>query len=238
MQISTALLILYVAIASVAFLITQIHLWRAAKKIMRGSKESWARAQQTIFEAEKVIHDDVLKQLAESPGLGDAKTQIAELGARVNALPVMLEDRFLKLQGGLRESFVSFGDSLDRTLKPITALLSSPKIAGNQFAGDPKGAQAAGVDSRKVNQIVSALELGVGTGGNLLGAVNEVAGMLQDFGQPELADWLQENPDKLPMVYARVQRIPRLAQGLAKLEQRLAGGAPGNGGGNPLNWKV
>jgi len=219
-----------VYVACIAFVITQVHLALTARKLLKRNDQSWGKAQTTIFESSKVIHDDVVKQIAESgknSPLGDVKTTIAELESRVNGLPAVIEDKFLKLQGGLRESFVSFGDTLAKNLELLIPKLP-PRIP---FAGDPKGAQAAGVDSKKVNQIVNALELGVGTQGNLIGAINEVAGLLEQFGSPDLADWLQENPDKLPMIYARLQRNPRLAQGIAKMEQRLAGGAPpGNGG--------
>jgi len=222
-----------IGIACVAFLITQIHLWRVAKKLIAKSNDSWAQARATIFESSKVIHDDVVKQISESgknSPLGDVKTTIAELESRVNGLPGVIEDRMLKIQGGLRESFVMFGDQVAKTIEA-----GIPKFPQRiPFAGDPKGAQAAGQDTKNINKILSTLEAGAGTGGNLLGAVNDLASLLETFGEPNLADWLQENPDKLPMIYARVARNPRLAQGLAKLEQKISGqGAPGNGGMRP-----
>ena len=227
MEIATAA----IGIACAAFLITQIHLWRVAKKLIRKSESSWAQARSTIFESSKVIHDDVIKQISESgknSPLGDVKTTIAEIESRVNGLPGVIEDRMLKIQGGLRESFISFGDQLGKNLEALT-----PKVPQRiPFGGDPRGAQSNSADARRVNQIVKTLEVGVGTGGNLLGAVNEVADLLNQFGSPDLADWLHDNPDKLPMIYQTIQRNPRLAQGLAKFEQKIAGqGAPGNGQG-------
>jgi hypothetical protein len=228
MDLTTTALVAYLAVATAAFVLTQVHLIHRANKIINGSKESWAKAQQTIFEAEKVIHDDVVKQISESgknSPLGDVIPTIAELELRVNGLPGVIEDRMLKIQGGLRESFVMFGDQLGKTLEALI-----PKAPQRiPFGGDPRGAQSNSADARRVNQIVKTLEVGVGTGGNLQGAVNEVADLLNQFGSPDLADWLHDNPDKLPMIYQTIQRNPRLAQGLAKFEQKIAGQAPGNG---------
>lgn len=230
MDLTTTALVAYLIVSSIAFMITQLHLFARAKQIMKGSKESWIKAQATIFEAERAIHNDVLEQIVQigkNFPLGDVKTTIAELESRVNGLPGVIEDRMLKIQGGLRESFVMFGDQVAKTIEA-----AMPKFTPTiHFAGDPKGAQAAGQDSKNINKILSTLEAGAGTGGNLLGAVNDLASLLETFGEPNLADWLQENPDKLPQIYARVARNPRLAQGLAKLEQKISGGSsPGNGG--------
>ena len=222
-----------VYVACIAFVITQVHLALTARKLLKRNDQSWGKAQTTIFESSRAIHNDVKAQISEigknSP-LGDVKTTIAELESRVNGLPGVIEDRMLKIQGGLRESFVMFGDQVAKTIEA-----SIPKFPQRiPFAGDPKGAQAAGQDTKNINKILSTLEAGAGTGGNLLGAVNDLASLLETFGEPNLADWLQENPDKLPMIYARVARNPRLAQGLAKLEQKISGqGAPGNGGMRP-----
>ena len=217
---------LAVYVACIAFVITQVHLALTARKLLKRNDQSWAKAQATIFEAQKVIHDDVLMIVGESPGLSGMKTAIAELGARLNGLPQVIEDRFLKLQGGLKESFISFGDSLSKDLSGLLSPKIPPAFRGGM---DPTLAQSKGVEARKINQIISTLEAGAGTGGNLLGAVNDVAGLLEMFGEPGLADWLQENPDKLPQIYARVSRNPRLAQGLAKLENKILGTPPGNG---------
>jgi hypothetical protein len=219
-----------VYIACIAFVITQVHLALTARKLLKRNDRSWAQARSTIFESSKVIHDDVVKQISESgknAPLGDVKTTIAELESRVNALPGVIEDRMLKIQGGLRESFVLFGDQVAKSIEAAMPKFT-PRIP---FNGDPKGAQAAGQDTKNINKIISTLEVGAGTGGNLLGAVNDLASMLETFGEPNLADWLQENPDKLPQIYARVSRNPRLAQGLARIEQKISGqGPPGNGG--------
>jgi hypothetical protein len=218
---------LAIAIAAGAFLITQVHLWRVAKKLIRKSEQSWTKAEHTIFESSKTIHDDVLKQIQAAPqtsGLDDAKTQIAELGSRVD-----------KIQGGLREAFTTFGTSLEAKIDSFLPKLPSAA----HFAGDPKGAQAAGVEARKINQIMQTLEAGAGTGGNLLGAVNDLAGILETLGEPSLADWLQNNPETLPKIYSRLSRNPRLAQGLAQLEAKMTGGLPGapmsRGNGGMMN---
>ena len=225
MEIATAA----VGIACAAFLITQVHLWRVARKLIAKSESSWAQARTTIFESSRAIHNDVvaeIQKLEQKSGPEGLKTAFAELDARVNSLPGLLDDKILKLNGGIRESFISFGDQLGKNLESL--IPKTPQRV--PFGGDTRGAQSNSADARRVNQIVKTLEVGVGTGGNLIGAVNEVAGLLEQFGSPDLADWLHDNPDKLPMIYQTIQRNPRLAQGLAKFEQKLAGQMPGNGG--------
>lgn len=45
--------------AVVAFCITQVHLWRVAKKIMRRSEESWASARQLVSNTEQSVKKEV-----------------------------------------------------------------------------------------------------------------------------------------------------------------------------------
>ena len=217
---------LAVGIACIAFLITQVHLWRVAKKLIRKSEDSWRQARSTIFESSKVIHDDVVAQIAESgknSPLGDIKTTFAELDARVNALPGMVEDKILKIQGGLRESFTIFSDGVVKHLEALECII--PKLPPSLQGGtDPRAAQAAGVEARKINQIITTLEGGVVTGGDIVGAANDLGQVLAELGEPNLQEWLVEHPTAIPKVYAIAMRHPRLAKQMQAFQQRFMGG--------------
>lgn len=96
-------------------------------------------------------------------------------------------------------------------------------VKARRFGGDPAAAQEKGVESRKVNQIVDALDNSINPQ-FLEPKVRELADFLTSIEQPELADWLEENPGKITQVERRIRANPVLAQRIAAFQQRVGAG--------------
>lgn len=160
-----------------------------------------------------------LENLDESPQVEQLKQAIAELEARST-------DSLLKFQGEFKSSLAQFGDGVSLSLNSIAQTIAPKAFRG----GDASENQAKGVESRKINQIVNALDAGTAMGGaqNMMQYAYDLAGFLESVGEPSLAEWLSENPNKLPQIYERIKRIPGLAQRLQAFEQRMAAQVQGD----------
>lgn len=215
--------------ACLAFLITQIHLIRVARKLKKASEASWQKAERQIQESRDAIKDDII---AEIKGIEIPLPQaVLSLPDQLGSLPGNLGE-VIKSQGedqvkSLAEYFASNLEGAVNNIKSQIASMEEKYIQARRFGGDPKEAQAKGVESRKVNQIVQTLEDHV-TGPGIAAKVNELAAFLMEVGQPELADWLDENHQAISAIERRIRANPQLAARLQAYQAKLQGGHAGS----------
>lgn len=226
MQISDAAIL----IACLAFLITQVHLVRVARKLKRASEASWAKAEATIASSRESIKDDVVREIQ---GIQiTLPDELASLPPMVSSIPQSVgEVMSSRLEDGLKDLGNHFSQNLEAAVNNIKQQVAGVEerfLAGRRFGGDPKEAQAKGVESRKVNQIVDTLEAQV-MGPSIAAKVNELAQFLVEVGQADLADWLDENHQAITAIERRIRANPALAARLQQYQQKLHGG----GGGQP-----
>lgn len=223
MDVSTGLLVLYVGVATGAFLITQLHLWKTGTKLIRKSDESWARVDATIanVQADFQAQIDQIRTDVKSSGGNDAKSMIAELGSlkiKLEGIPNYLEDRLSKVSANMSENFVLLQKALDQRIDEFKKIQTG--TIGTIV--DPREAQVASVQKRKVNEIVNRLDeaaLGQTFGGRM-------AMILDSLGEPAMKEWMMDHPQAYPMLVQEIKRRPALASRMDAIMGQVEGTAP------------
>lgn len=237
---------LAVAVAVIAFVITQVHLVRVARKLIRKSKESWAKAEETIAASKDEIQASVNETL--KPIMSKLDNQSMALPETVNSLKVQVETIPQSLadvmQIQMEEHTKTLGNHFSQQLTDgIQAVqkqigeVEAKVTNARRFGGDPSGSQTKSVESRRCNQVVEALDRHTGGGSDLMAKARMVSGFLEDVGETDLADWLDANPDSIPNIERRIRSMPSLAKRLNELQARFDKAVAGqpNGGVMPSN---
>lgn len=196
-----------IAIAVIAFCITQLHLVKVARKLIRKSNESWAQAHREIAE----VKSEVIARVEQIAPKGGSN----ELDSRIRELEEHLAKSFGDLSQRIAQSFEQFGNGLITRMESITVPLRA--ASANPVVADPRSAQSDGVASRKANEIIQTIQRQ---------AISPQIGMLQEvlteWGQPDLADALDKHPKTIDYLIKAAQRDPRVGRQLAG----ILGGAP------------
>lgn len=217
---------LAILIACVAFLITQINIERTRRRLERGTKASWARADQKIEEVKQELKADLQRLVQDNR----PDSRIAELQAKIDGIPQFFEVRLDKVSANLSENFVRLQTAMDQRLEPILKMI--PAKAGN--LGNAAEAQAVSVIKRKANEIAGKLDeaaLASTFGGRM-------AMILEGLGYPDLKDWMIEHPQVYPVLVQEIQRRPALKARMDQLMGQMpqGGGSPGPGPGDGARY--
>jgi len=194
----------------VLWAVTQVHLYRVARKLIKKSDASWAQAHAEI----KAVKDDVLaevRSIAEKTGGEDLKKDIAEIEG---ALHRSFDDLTLRVSN----EFNQFQKTLIQTLTAPAGNL--PTSIESKVA-----AQSDAVASRRANQIVNVLQREA-----IAPQIGEFQNILTELGHPELAQAIEDHPNTMNFVIRKVQQNPGLS---ARMNQMLNQGrmGPSNGSG-------
>ena len=223
-----------------AFLVTQVHLVKVARRLIKRSKESWDEARTTI----RLSFAKVQEQIDKIPAIVKAEVEKVkiDLPEGLDSVSQKLDDLPPVLQGAIDTSTkalsANVAGNLDDAVHSIQAqiLQVESKLTGRRgFAApgaDPSAAQEKGTESKHVNHIVDVLDGATG-GANWTQRARNLSGLLQELGDESASDWLDEHPDAIAKIEKRVRANPNLAARLQKLEARMAGGqqAAAQGGG-------
>lgn len=169
---------------------------------------------------------------------GDTAMTVQMATARIDSIPNSIGEVVdHKLQEHSKALSANVASNLENLAKAVDQSLDSrigqieAKLTGrgkiNAFGGDPKAAQAAGVDSRKMNQIIQVLDDQTGGGASLMAKARQLADAMESAGESGLADWIDEHPEAIPKVERMIRANPRLAARLQQMEARMLGESGG-----------
>ena len=214
-----------IGIATIAFLITQIHLFRTGRLLIRKSDESWTRVDKTIANVQKDFQGQVdqIRSDVKSSGGNDVKTVFAELAdikIKLGGIPNYLEDRLTKVSANMSENFVMLQKAIDQKIEMVTKVPTG--TIGTIV--DPRTAQEASVQKRKVNEIVNRLDeaaLGQSFGGRM-------ALILESLGEPAMKEWMLDHPQAYPLIMQEIKRRPALASRMDQIMGQVEGPMQGS----------
>ena len=155
-----------IGIAVAAFLFTQAHLVRVARRLIKRSKESWLKAEKTIKDSIALV----TKEIEKIPAIVKAEVEklkidlpdgLESVSSKVDSLPSVL-------QGHLDSSTKVLGNQMASNLEDgIHAIQAQIIQVENKLTGkrgfaapgaDPSAAQAKGTEAKYVNHIVDTLD--------------------------------------------------------------------------------
>lgn len=199
-----------------------------AKPIAQKTKTTFVEASDDEEFVESLKATRLWKELS-----GDTALTVQMATQRIDSIPnsigEVVDRRLDETTKALGNHFSQEFEKAVRCMQAQISGLEEKALGARRFAGDPAAAQAKGVESRKVNQIVNILEEQV-NGPSLVAKATELGDFLASVGQPELADWLAENQDAVTKVERRIRANPQLAARLQQYQQRFAGGSAPSGG--------
>ena len=195
---------------------TQIHLVRVARRLVRKSDESWARAHAEIAQ----VKSDVLAEMQRISEKGGGE----ELRREIHDIDQRIESAFSQFNGRVAQSFDSFGGALTKQLEDrFSAITSRNPI--ERMGASPQDAQlegAASKQAKKIVQVIKAQALGP--------EIQQLGEFLRFVGYDDLADKLADNPEVVNAVLKHINADSWLR---GRMGQFMGGarGAPNNGPG-------